>query len=111
MNLEKEFEQCFNKFFPIQGSMMRSSLDVMIKMGITDQAPSFSRKFDHPTYVDNNVVQNVPSYNLEDSMFGGIIMKVAFGMFDGDLEYLLSKFNGGAEFNKTMRAIYAEHHK
>ncbi len=103
MDLEKEFEQCYKRFFPVQDSLMGLFSDMM-------NTP-FSRQFYHPSYVENNIVTKVDSYDLEDGIFGGIIMKVAFGMFDGDLEYLLSKFNGGAEFNRTMREVYMQHHK
>ena len=84
--------------------------NVMIDMGITSDKPLFSRKFYHPSYVENDVVKKVDYYDLEDGIFGGIIMKVAFGMYGGDLEHLLTKFNGGDEFNRTMRTIYAQHH-
>ncbi len=102
MDLEKEFEKCYKSFFPVQDSLMDIFSDMM-------NTP-FSRQFYHPSYVENNVVKNVDSYNLEDGIFGGIIMKVAFGIFGGDLEYLLTKFNGGSEFNRTMREVYAKYH-
>lgn len=103
MDLEKEFEQCYESFFPVHSPLMGIFSDMI---GV-----SLIKQLNDPRYVSSGSVIRTDSYDIEPRIFGGIIMKVAFGMLDGDLEHLLLKFNGDARFNDTMRAIYAQHHR
>lgn len=121
--IKREFEKLYKYFYPDGYNMYVTTMASGMKFAgdTTGESVSsfdiFLGLLDHPAYVENGVVKKVDSYNIEDNAFSGLIMKVAYGMLEGDLEHLLSKCtdltndcNSVIIYKELIRIIYAKHH-
>lgn len=64
---------------------------------------------DNPYVSKDGYVKEADEYNLDEGIFGAMIIYVALGDLRGNLPHLLAKLNWTSNFNEEIIAIYSKY--